>query len=337
MGKYIYGIIKLKENESSPADGIYVVPYNDIAAVVRDSEVIDYEHMVKTVLAKLLLNHQQVIEKYMEHGYNIIPLKLGTFFAGEKQVRSALKKGYLLIKEILAKMEGKVEIDVAATWTNFSGVIKEAGEEEAILKAKKELLADPAKITIEDQTRIGMMIKGQIDRQRESCAVVIREALSKASEDFRSHALMDDQMVVNLAFWVDRRQQKVFDEVIWLLNNNFGEKLNFRCVGPLPPYSFCTLLIKKMEFVEVEQAREILGLNDLAGSEEIKKAYCKKAAEAHPDKNPQGGTELEFCNITRAYNLIVDYLLACQQNGQINCSFKKSDFESNAFLVKVVE
>ena len=41
---------------------VYTIPYQDISAVVSDSEIVDYTHMLKDGLARQLVTHQKVIE-----------------------------------------------------------------------------------------------------------------------------------------------------------------------------------------------------------------------------------------------------------------------------------
>jgi len=138
-------------------------------------------------------------------------------------------------------------------------------------------------------------------------------------------------MVLNTAFLINKTKQKEFDKKIEELNTKFNNELNFRCVGPLPPYSFYTLEIKKWQFEEIDWARRKLGLqNNFATKDEIKKAHQTMAFTFHPDKNPNtSGIEREFDEITKAYKLLCEY---CEGD---SCSFSEEEFKKNAILVKV--
>ena len=57
--------------------------YQDISALVRDSEIVDYTHMRKDILARFLIDHQTVIERVMTAQTTIIPMRLGTFAQDE--------------------------------------------------------------------------------------------------------------------------------------------------------------------------------------------------------------------------------------------------------------
>jgi hypothetical protein len=347
MGKYIYGIIprrslsRAKSRDSGQVNSngeglfggwVYTIPYRDISAVVSDSEIVDYTHVLKDALARQLVTHQKVIEEIMPE-HIIIPMRLGTFASDEKEVRDILNKGYRVIKEVLGKIKDKIEIDVVATWSNFASALKEVGEEKEIKEFKERLLANPKGITVDDKLKVGVMVKKALDERRQKYAFQIQNALKTVSQAFKVHEVMDDKMVINTAFFINKAKQKDFDRKVEELNTNFAEELDFRCVGPLPPYSFHTLEVKKMQFEEIDWARKRFGLNGLAANkEEIKKAYQRAAFNSHPDKKPnRSGVEKEFDDVTKAYKILLNY---CQDD---SCSFKEEDFRKNSLIVQVRE
>ena len=69
-----------------------------------------------------------------------------------------------------------------------------------------------------------------------------------------------------------------FEERLDELNGSFGGKVRFKCVGPLPPYNFYVLEIEKLQYDEIERAKEKLALSAFATKDEIKKAYRKCAS-----------------------------------------------------------
>ena len=326
-----YGIPACKE--------VYFIPYQDIVAVVNDAEVVNYTHMFKEALARRLVEHQKVIERIMDIGYSIIPIRLGTFAMNEEEVKDILSKGYGLIKEIIPKISDKIEIDVVTTWSDLNATIKEVGKEKEIKEFKEELLSNPKGITVDDQLKVGSMLKQALGKLKELYASQIQLTLKTLSIDFRTHELMDDNMIMNCAFLIDKVKQNEFYSKIEDLNNGFAQELDFRCVGPLPAYSFYTLEIKKMQFNDVNWARKKLGiLNDAVSKDEIKKVYQRQAFTFHPDKNPHSpGIEKEFDEIKKSYDLLLDYAQACAQAGEVSLVFNKDEFKKNAVLVKVKE
>lgn len=335
-GIYIYGIVDTAEEKSLGIAGItaygevYTIPHQDISAVVSDSEMVNYTTLVKDVVARYLLRHQQVIEKIMDT-YTIIPMKLGTYAFNLREVEEILSKGYTMFKDIFRKINNKIEMDVVATWSDLNSIIKEIGGEQDVKKLKEESMSKPEGVSAKDQIRIGSLIKNILDNKRERCALVIETELKDVSIDFRKHDLMDDRMIFNIAFLIDKNKKTEFERKLDELDAIFNEKLNFRCVGPLPPYSFYTLEIKKWQFEEIDWARKKLALlNDFITKDEIKKAYHTLAFSCHPDKNPNTpGIEREFDETAKAYKILWEY---CQGD---SCHFDEEAFKKNAILVKV--
>jgi len=342
-GKYVYGFIEEPQKKEFSFTGINgkkvtTIPYQDVSIVVSNSEIIDYTSRRKDTLAQLLVWHQKVIEKIMNLEYTIIPMRLGTFAADENDVKDILNKGYNLIEDIFKKISNIIEIDIISTWKDFVSILKETGEEKEIKEFKENLLANSKKITVDDQMKVGIILKKALENKREKYAFKIQNALKEVSHDLKVHELMDDKMVINSAFLIDKSKQTEFYEKIESLNNEFDDKLNFRCVGPLPPYSFYTLEIKKMQFKEIDWAKKKLRLSDdFATQNEVRKTYRKLALSFHPDRNPNTpGIEKEFDEVTKAYKILGDYGEACKQAGkEDNLFFNEEEFEKNKILVKV--
>jgi len=336
-GKYIYGIINSSKHlyaaknllEECSTNGIHTISYQDISAVVSDSEMLDYTHMRKDKLAMLLVGHQKAIEKIMSLGHTIIPMKLGTVAKDEAETKHILVCGHTVIKDIFGKISNTIETDITATWGDFNSILKEIGEDKEIKEFKERLLASPKAVTVDDQMKIGLMAKEALERKREGYAKEIQNTLKSVSQDFKAHELMDDKMVANMAFLINKARHKDFEMKVEGLNTEFNEKLNFRCVGPLPPYSFYTLEIKTVKNEEIDWAKKRLGiLDDITSKNELKKAYQRQAVSTHPDRNPNMPyAEKEFDEVNRAYKILADYCAANEQTNQ----------KENAILVKVRE
>lgn len=335
--KYIYGIIEASEENVFNSCGItayeqvYTIPYQDISAVVSDSSFVDYTTLPKDQVAKYLLAHQQIIEKVMDY-HTIIPMRLGTYAFNIGEVEEILFVGYQIIKDIFMKVNDKIEMDIVATWNDLDSIIKEIGERREIKELKEGIMSRPEGSSVRDQVKIGKLIKDILDREREKLTMEIEPALRKCSIYSRLHDLMDDRMIFNAAFLIENLRKDEFEGVLDELNSRFGERINFRCVGPLPAYSFYTIETKKIRFEKVDWARKTLHLGNKATKEEIIKAYRNGAKLYHPDKSPDvPNAERRFNEIYRAYRILLEY---CQGDA---CSFNEKEFSQNAVIVRVRE
>jgi len=323
-GRYIYGFISANEPKNLGFAGIeqrdvYFFPYKDVAAVVSDLPFIQFDSLPRETLLRNLAVYQAVIEMVMK-GHHIIPMKFGTVVQGEEDLKKMLEKSYGRLVTSIKEMENKIELDVAALWSNFDSILKEIGEEEEIKRLKEEALTKPPEQVFEIKVQLGKLVKDTLDKKREQCASQLSDVLKKEAENYRSHAVMDDSMIMNTAFLIDKDRQETFETKVDQLDKQYNGGINFRIVGSLPPYSFTTLEMKTVEFGEVNEAREMLGLSEEATISEIKGAYREMSKRFHPDKYP-GDLEAQkrFEKMTKAYQMLSDY---CHED---RCSFKEAD------------
>ncbi len=344
-GKYIYGVIAVNEarafdptafeREVRPASpecrSVSAIVHQGVAAVVSDSDVGDYTRLLKDTLARLLVTHQMVVEAVMGLGYTVIPMRLGTFARDEREVREILGRGNALVRDISAKVANRIEVNVVATWNDLGAILKGIAEHPAIRQLKAELLANPVGVSLEDQMRVGVKVKELLDQSRTELAEEIGAALGQVCADRREHDLMDDKMIANVAFLLDRVRQPQFDQAVQELNTRFNGRLNFRCVGPLPPYSFYTLEARKLQFDTIDWARRKLGLvKDTVTQEDIRRAHRQMAFSAHPDRNA-GSVVMsrEFDDVTKAYRILNEF---CQEG---RCSFDPASFQEHSVQVSL--
>jgi hypothetical protein len=321
MGKYIYGVIDSGDAETFPLDGVvpfdadetpdceqaYTISWRDISAVVTDATIVDYTTLPKDSLARLLVRHQQVIEKVMAR-HTIGPLRLGTCAGSDEQVRCILARGYQTIKDTLQKTRGLVEVDVTATINDFGAFLLRISQVAEIRQLTQSFLR-MQQVTTEAQMQVGLLVKQYADREKQWMSQQIQAPLKDLAEDVRAHDLMDDKMVLNSAFLLRKDLQEDFDDQVRRLNAQFGDGLDFRCVGPLPLYSFHTLEVRVAPFEEVDWARRQLGLldEDFITADAIKKAHRRVALTCHPDKNPDvPDIEKKFHDMSRAYRILLD-------------------------------
>lgn len=326
-GIYIYGFTNRDEWKTFGPIGIeqgdvYFFPYEDIAAVVSNSgnsPLIEFDSLPREALLSNLAIYQIVIEMVMK-SHHIIPMKFGTIIQGEEDLKKILKKGYDRINTNLKKMENKIELDVVALWSNLEPVLKEIAEKEEIKRLKEEALTKSAEKVFEIKINLGKTVKALLDKKREELAFQLLSVLKKEAEDHRRHDIMDDTMIMNMAFLINKDRGEIFEARIDQLDKQYNGSVNFRILGPLPPYSFTTLEMKKVEFGEVNKAREMLGLGEEATISEIKGAYREMSKRFHPDKYPGDlKAQKRFGKMTKAYQILNDY---CHED---RCSFKEAD------------
>ncbi len=302
---------------------VFAVSHRDLAAVVSPTSIRAYRSMKREEVVPYLFAHQATIEKIMEDQI-VVPVKFGTTARDEAEVRKILENGYPQLSTAREAMEGKIELDLVVQWKDLNSVLLQIGEEPEIRSKKTAIAARPLQEATEERIRIGQMIKARLDYMREERAAEIVEALKPLAWDIHAHALLDDRMILNTAFLVDRAGQGEFGETLERLDDRYGNSIDFRCVGPLPPYSFSTVEVRTFEFEGVDRARRLLELGEGATLQEVKEAYRKLAHQCHPDHASQQAGKVgestagPFEAVTEAYRLLEEYL-------QVGSSFRAPD------------
>ena len=310
-GIYIYGVIKTSASQEFGEIGIggaqvLTIGFKDLAAVVSHSPFMVYDSLAKEKTIKDLVTHQFVIEKVME-GFTIIPVKFGTMLESEDEVRKFLDKGFFFLRNTLQQMEGKIELDVVANWKLPQAAASLCHRSRLIKKKQAEIAALGDKATLEDKIALGKLVEKALNFKKVRFSKLISQTLKKEAVDFCPHDTASENMVFNAAFLIERQNEEFFNKALNLLDQKLENTLNFRLVGPLPSYSFATVVIKKIGSREVEEAKKTLCLNGEITAKKVSEAYRRLAQEFHPDK--QGGRDpLCFNLINASYKVLRNFV-----------------------------
>lgn len=340
-GIYIYGIVpnfySTDMFRSLQNSDVYAIPFQNISAIVSDKENTSIKALDRESLGLLLVQHQRTIEELQSKEFAmIIPMRLGTIVNSKEEVIKILANGYNLIIDTLKKIEFLTEIDLAVTWADFPGTIKELADHPEIAALKEEIRKKPDTVSQVDQVKIGMLIQQKLDEKNKKVELNILDSLSQICHDIKTHEAMNDQMITNSAFLIDRKKKEKFDHLIDLLDEEYMGMLNFKIVGPLPCYSFYTIEVKELNPEHVVNAKIELGLREETSESEIKKAYLGKAKEYHPDAHQNNGDQENFNRINRAYHTLIEYSTAVRQVFQDDfISLAEENVNNNLLLVKI--
>jgi hypothetical protein len=160
------------------------------------------------------------------------------------------------------------------------------------------------------------MVKAFMDRRRDSYREQMISFLKPVTVDVQPNTLIAEEMVMNVAFLVEKANQEEFDSRVRQLNDLFHNQIDFRIIGPLPPYSFATVEVTRLDPKKIEEARQLLGLSENISEAEVRGAYRHLAAEIHPDRRPGDGTAMvQFAKLRHALNLLIAYCRSQTKSG----------------------
>ena len=236
--------------------GVYTIPLQNISAIVSDMDSTQFDYSDRETLGYLLVHYQKTIEDLMAKGFTmIIPMRPGTIVSSKEEVFKILANGHDLIIDTLKKIVNQTEIDIVVSWADFPDTLREIAGHSDIIAMKDDILKKTDTLSQVDQVKVGMLIQEKLKEKNKKVELDILDSLSQISLDIKTHEVMNDQMITNSAFLINRNKKEKFKQVIDQLDEEYKGLFNFKLVGPLPCYSFYTIEVKELNPEHVVQAK----------------------------------------------------------------------------------
>jgi hypothetical protein len=217
-------------------DRVRTVEYADLAAVVSDSGKTRYE-----ISRENLTAYQRVLEEAMTRS-DVLPVAFGTVAGSDQEVQEKLLKRELdELHHYLAYVRGRIELELKVLW-NREALFAEIVAENDEIRALRDSIADrPPDATYHERIHLGELIAAAIDLKSEQEAESILESLRPLVADTRLNKNLNEMMILNASFLVDRTEEQAFSREIQALSEAKAQRLIFRYGGPLPPHNFVNL------------------------------------------------------------------------------------------------
>jgi hypothetical protein len=92
--------------------------------------------------------------------------------------------------------------------------------------------------------QLGQLVEEALETRANELMWDVYGPLRSLSVSSRAHTLIGDDMLLNLAFLVDRAREDEFNLAVQRLTARYKHLLSFKYTGPWPPYSFVHLRIE---------------------------------------------------------------------------------------------
>ena len=247
QGKYIYGIIEEPQSSrfSFPGVGdaeVYSINYQSIAAIVSDTEFLEIDPTRKNVHAHTVVQDELLKE------HNLLPMGFGMIATGSEEVRRLLEKNYQNLVSELNRLAGKIEVELKVFWDQ-EAVIKElqgGNQELTRLKIKISTTSSPA----EAQSllvKAGKLVERIVLDWKTKYAQMVYTILKELSHDAKVNNPVGIKNLLNASFLIEMSRETEFKQEVYKLDSKFQGKVNFKYVGPLPPYDFVNLRLEPVK------------------------------------------------------------------------------------------
>jgi len=214
---------------------VHLRAIGDLAAVVS---LASSDPIART--RRNMLTHTSVLERVMPLA-TILPLRFGTVAPDEAALAACICANSSAFREALQGIEGRVELGLKASWHKGSVFTDIVERDHGLRQMRDRLQTRPAGETYYERIELGRRVEAALAERRASeTAAIMAELLPLAERDaeLRPH---DEDMVLNRAFLVPQAAEAAFDAAVARIAERFGDRLEFRYVGPVPPFNFVSL------------------------------------------------------------------------------------------------
>jgi Gas vesicle synthesis protein GvpL/GvpF len=244
-GKYVYCIIETKEPRSfgpmgigGRGDEVYTVHHEGLAAVVSNTPLVVYDPTRENVFA-----HEQVNETVMRE-FTVLPMAFGALFRTEEDIVELMRGTQDALRDVLAKMEGKVEFGLKVNWDRERVIAELEQENEEIRNLKEQITSRTTGSTYFARMQLGRLVETALTEQTDGYVREVYSVLRDTAVASRSNKPIGDKMIMNAAFLVERERESEFDQKVKEIAAKYEGKLSFKYTGPWPPYNFVHIRLK---------------------------------------------------------------------------------------------
>lgn len=247
-GWWLYCIIENKGMLNLKARGIHgvspvlQVAHGDFAVLISEEPMQKYP-----LMRHFLMAHQIVNEEALQF-QPILPIKFCTMAESEDQILEQVLKRQDRIEvfhQAFAEVRGRHEYGLRARWCNPEQVLADFGNTDKKVKQAKERFSQ-----LSTETRhtalvdIGHLVKEALETKKNQIAKALLQTLTPIAVQAKQNKVMGDQNILNAAFLIAQEKQALFDETINALATKYDNELQFKYIGPIPPFNFVEIVIQ---------------------------------------------------------------------------------------------
>src|SRR5256714_12592759 len=244
-GKYIYCIIETAAPRSfgpmgigGRGDDVYTVHHRGLAAVVSNTPLMVYDPTRENVFA-----HEQVNETVMRE-FTVLPMAFGALFRTEEDIVELIRGTYDALRDVLAKMEGKVEFGLKVNWDRDRVIAELEQQNEEIRRLKEQITSRTTGSTYFARMQLGRLIENALSDQADAYIRDVYSVLRDTAVASRANKPIGDKMIMNAAFLIERDREAEFDSKVNELAAKYDGTCAFKYTCPSPPYNFVHIRLK---------------------------------------------------------------------------------------------
>jgi hypothetical protein len=234
---YVYGVTAgdcaVPDRSGVDAAEVRVVRGDEFFAVVGTTP----NDVVEARRANLMA-HSDVLQDVVA-AQTVVPMRFGTVMPDDEAVRNELLRGRRTeLTSLLRLVDGNVELSLKVYYVEDVVLGEILSTTPSIATLRQSIRSLPDDASYFQRIRLGELVAAELARRRtaDAAALVARLAPLAAAHDEADE--LPELMVIKGAFLVPRGGVEEFRAVVDDLAEQAGDRMIFKLVGPLPPYSF---------------------------------------------------------------------------------------------------
>jgi hypothetical protein len=247
QGEYIYGIIEEPQPKSFSFSGIggadvYTINHEIIAAVVSETELSEIDPTRKNVQAHTIVQEELLKE------YCLLPMGFGMVAGDEAEVHRLLENNYDGLLGELHRLDGKIEVELKVFWDQETVIKEIQGESQELSRLKDKVNAASSPLEVRNQLiEAGKLVESIVQDWKTRYAELVYAILQELSYEARVNNPVGIKNLLNASFLIEKSRESEFKEQVYKLDVRFQDRMNFKYVGPLPPYNFVNLKLEPVK------------------------------------------------------------------------------------------
>jgi hypothetical protein len=247
QGEYIYGIVEEPglRRFSFPGIGgadVYTINHESIAAVVSNTELSEIDPTRKNVQAHTIVQEELLKE------YNMLPMGFGMVAASEGEVRRLLESNYEGLLGELHRLDGKIEVELKVYWDQETVIKEIQGESQELSRLKDKVNTASSPVEVRNLlVEAGKLVESIVQDWKTRYAELVYTILQELSFEAKVNNPVGIKNLLNASFLIEKSRESEFREQVYKLDAKFQDRMNFKYVGPLPPYNFVNLKLEPVK------------------------------------------------------------------------------------------
>jgi hypothetical protein len=245
---YVYGLVEdagamtgassyLCLGEGIGASAVRLMPAGGLTALVSDIGPGPVAQTRRNMVA-----HTSVLERAIART-DVLPVRFGTLAPDAEAFTRCVAANDDSFRAAFRDIAGRVELGVKASWRDgvvFAEIIAADAE---LCRLRDRLRNLPASETYYERVELGRRVEAALVGRRTAETASILAELGPLAEREAELRNLDNDMILNRAFLVRRENEALFDARVQAVAERRPDQINFRYVGPVPPYNFVHLQI----------------------------------------------------------------------------------------------